>query len=802
MKVNSAGKISALLLSLLFLIPTLSESKDWVYYNSSNSVMDIALSNNFLWTLTTTGIIRRDINSNSAESIYVPWKITSINANGDKVLAIADGSLLKYDGTSFVDHELTSEHPEFTGITSMAIEMSGVEWFLTSEGVSRYDGDILRTYTTDNDLYFNVSSSITTGEDGIVWKVTHYSLRAYKPAINTTDIPRHANKITGSPPYGAEVSMFNGETWEIIRNFEPIDGGYTIKPAMGPENKLYMYVSTIYDDNNGSILTYGGSTWNTITLGNFPHAVVHSMDIDIETNKAIFGFDNYLQASGVAAYDLATNPAREIELGLTGFSVRKCLFGPDNKLWAVTDESFFCYENGDWIQLNMPSFAGTTVTSYIEDSEGSVWFGTRTGVSRIKNGFVDSFYSEDFGLNEHILKVTLDKNGKVWIVTSDGIARYENGQWISYPLPDGENTGFIHFGNSGDIWLNRDTGIYIFDGSLLKQVFNGLILNTVVASDGTVWTVHNHRNDYNALYRFDGHEPIRIPSDGIRLMNFTLSPSGDVWVLDGSYFKAHCYHDGEWITYTQEDGVPFDANAIYFKNDDIWISSEDGGVAGFEVDHWRYYIPRESVPKGLRGMLLFDDGTAWTWGEDGVSKFNGESWEFVRDAFGLTYNYTYQGTLAPDGSIWFATQKGLMKRFEDEWISVTDPDIGYSSGLLFDSSNTLWFIAQNIGVASYSDNPVYIHDNSLNPDTFSLIGNYPNPFNPSTTISFTLPETDHAKLSVYSITGQMIANLVDERLSRGNHKINFDAKGLPSGAYFYRLVTGSGVKTGKILLLR
>ena len=86
------------------------------------------------------------------------------------------------------------------------------------------------------------------------------------------------------------------------------------------------------------------------------------------------------------------------------------------------------------------------------------------------------------------------------------------------------------------------------------------------------------------------------------------------------------------------------------------------------------------------------------------------------------------------------------------------------------------------------------------PTNFAL-ANYPNPFNPTTTIQFDLPESGHAELVVYNSLGQQVANLVSEYKNAGTYQIMFDASELTSGIYFSRLTFGNQIKTSKLLLL-
>lgn len=88
------------------------------------------------------------------------------------------------------------------------------------------------------------------------------------------------------------------------------------------------------------------------------------------------------------------------------------------------------------------------------------------------------------------------------------------------------------------------------------------------------------------------------------------------------------------------------------------------------------------------------------------------------------------------------------------------------------------------------------------PTVFSLSQNYPNPFNPITIIEFGLPQASHISLEVFNMIGQRVEVLVNEQRSAGIHKINFDASGLSSGIYIYRLVSGEFMQTRKLTVIK
>ncbi|MBS4027807.1 MAG: T9SS type A sorting domain-containing protein [Ignavibacteriales bacterium] len=91
---------------------------------------------------------------------------------------------------------------------------------------------------------------------------------------------------------------------------------------------------------------------------------------------------------------------------------------------------------------------------------------------------------------------------------------------------------------------------------------------------------------------------------------------------------------------------------------------------------------------------------------------------------------------------------------------------------------------------------------------FALLQNYPNPFNPTTTIKYAVPQSGFVSLVVYDVLGKEVATLLkNEQMEIGEHEIQFDASGLTSGVYFYRLtVSQDGIlrytATNKLLLMK
>jgi len=111
---------------------------------------------------------------------------------------------------------------------------------------------------------------------------------------------------------------------------------------------------------------------------------------------------------------------------------------------------------------------------------------------------------------------------------------------------------------------------------------------------------------------------------------------------------------------------------------------------------------------------------------------------------------------------------------------------------------------QTPGVWNYTfvgDNTVSIGDVET-PANYSLSNNYPNPFNPSTMISYEIPTTEQVRLSVYNVLGQEVMVLVNDVQTAGAHNVQFQAGTLASGIYMYRLEAGSFTSTHKMILMK
>lgn len=92
--------------------------------------------------------------------------------------------------------------------------------------------------------------------------------------------------------------------------------------------------------------------------------------------------------------------------------------------------------------------------------------------------------------------------------------------------------------------------------------------------------------------------------------------------------------------------------------------------------------------------------------------------------------------------------------------------------------------------------------NSSLPTSFSLSQNYPNPFNPTTKINYTVPFDSKVTISIYSITGELVMDLVNDFVSAGSYSVDFNGSNLASGMYIYKMTAGNFTQTNKMMLMK
>jgi hypothetical protein len=186
-----------------------------------------------------------------------------------------------------------------------------------------------------------------------------------------------------------------------------------------------------------------------------------------------------------------------------------------------------------------------------------------------------------------------------------------------------------------------------------------------------------------------------------------------------------------------------------------------------------------------------DKGNTWV---ENTSGLTGLYERNIRSMLLLSNDVIYIATLAgvffstDDGNSWHAQNAGLAN-------TTANSIAGDSRGFLY--------VGTNSGVFRSNQSVTSVRLPSRNSSLgFSLSNNYPNPFNPSTTIEFSVPHATFVTLKIYNTMGQEVSTLVSQNLKAGVHKTRWDTNAVSSGVYFYRLQTVDEVITKKMALVQ
>ena len=231
--------------------------------------------------------------------------------------------------------------------------------------------------------------------------------------------------------------------------------------------------------------------------------------------------------------------------------------------------------------------------------------------------------------------------------------------------------------------------------------------------------------------------------------------------------------------------------------DAISVSTDDGsswksiGLNGYVVNSVMIGLYNKLFAGCFYGYGLFsstDQGKTWVPPELNNNNILSLTINKSGDLFaGTDANGVYES--ADNGNTWVQVDSNL-----------TDLDI---LSLAVDNNGVLFAGTGSDGVFKTGNAPTAVKNTKTNlPTTYSLSQNYPNPFNPSTVISYQLSESSNVTLKVYDILGREIKTLVNQRQNAGAYHVSFDATGLSSGVYFYRIVAGNFSETKKLLLIK
>ena len=503
--------------------------------------------------------------------------------------------------------------------------------------------------------------------------------------------------------------------------------------------------------------------------------------------------------------------------GLTTTDVYSLDLNPGGDLFAATRGGgvFRSTDNGThWTAVNN----GITYLfmSYLEITQGVIYAGSYGGL----------FRSTD--------------NGDSWTQTANGLT---NGQVLSVlAYPDGfviagtmSGTGVFRSTDGGDNWTQSNNGLHA--STIASMAANAGTQSFAADQNTGIFRSTNNGTTWNMAYN-DGHSGFvrrvlltqsgfayaTVSSGVIRSTN-----SGSSWyqVLTGSSIRDVAVAGNGTIVaagdglYRSTDvgltwSIDFGGSPFYTlgiaPNGTIFagtrpsgntriVRSTDNGASWEEVRSGSGYFV-ESIAFNSVGHVLATDGSQGTILR---STDNGGTWTPLSVA-GAT-SEVRAIVASTDQDIYCATRDGVYRSTDngDLWSILSNDGLVITDVKALSIDADGYILAGTVGGGVFRTTaPVtdVQQTGSVVPLSFSLEQNYPNPFNPRTTIEFSVPQSGNVHLGVFNVLGQEVATLVSEYVQSGKHQASWDATGVASGVYFYRLQAGGFVQSRKLVLLK
>ncbi len=663
--------------------------------------------------------------------------------------------------------------------------------------------------------FVNENTGFAVGNDFTAIKSTNGGMNWFSINSNFDSVPSGVilnNALTS-------VFFINSETGFIGGNnlFKTTDGGnrwvYLNAPFTPITSVFFTGNTNGFVSGNGIAKTSdGGYTWSVLNTG-IPGSGSYET-INFPSNDT-----GYVSRYGIPSILLKTSNG-----GITwsiAYSINqlKHFYGiefPENNTGYVSpyDAGYIMKTtNGgnSWTDLLYTSYivstSFTSVSTGYAYGENGAFYSTRNGGVNWSYSHIEHWASIDFASDT--TGYLVGRFGLVWKTTNSGtswdtIPRLINNlnsvNFIS------ENSGFVA-GNSGTLLKTTNGGInwmnissdFNYDFNYIKffDEYTGYLSENIIlkTTDGGIsWDSVAY---YNSTYKVQFLNPDTgfVGSSGTI---YKTVDGGKSWTLRGVPGMAASYRSIHFFDYN--NGVVMFAYGNQPPMVSIYKTTDSG-------ENWILMIQFQSngnFGENVRGISFLSEQNGYLYGPAGFYKTadGGYSWQniFGFPVTNTPYFYNLNiGYLAFLNDLYKTTNSGFtwnrihtLSQSTNTYF-FTSLNTGYTVGILGAILKTT-----NGGGLIVGVNNVY---NNI-PPRFSLEQNYPNPFNPITKITFSLPQNADVKLIVYDLLGREVRSIVNEQLSPGKYTYDFDGSNLPSGVYYYKLITDDFSETRKMVLLK
>jgi len=561
------------------------------------------------------------------------------------------GGLVRFDGVRFVVFDTSTDGIRSARARRLHEDAHGTLWAGTDDGmVIRYRDGRFRTYGRRDGLPFAAAHDVDDDAQGHLWIAWGASLTrldgerfiSYGPEHFSPQVLTHAGVVR------------TGETPTYPRRWWGQD-------AAG----VHVLVS-------GRVHTYG---YDTV----LPRET-EVTGVDVDANRTA-----WMHTSGSGLVRIGNDGKRAViarEALPPGGTIRILMEDRDGFLWVVArDYTLHRIKDRTRSAIQIP--AGVA----LEDREGSLWFGTVSGLFRLRRTTV-TVQGEREGLSSNFVYSILQaRGGAIWIGTwGGGLNRSEGARLTPFRYADGLPSDLItaiYEDRSGRLWAGTTAGLSYFDGSrfVAHHDEHGWLREAV-------WAIQEDRErrfwfgtDKGLVKLENGRYTRYTVDDGLsddRVRALLEDRTGALWV--GAYSGLTRMHAGRVTTYSGQDGlVGNNIRAIYEDVDGVvWIGTYDGGLYRIEHERLTRYTRKEGLhDNGVFQILEDHDGNLWMGSNRGISRVNRA--ELNAFAAGRTRTITPvvvgtkdglstlecnggrqpAGLKTADGRLWFPTMGGV-----------------------------------------------------------------------------------------------------------------------------------------------
>ena len=730
-------------------------------YPNGNMVQDIVIQGDYAWAATYGSLVRWDKRDGSyiqftTKNGLVSNNVTDLALSDDGKLWIATTQGVNvYDGQGF-----TTLTPENSGLMnsrvfSVAQSDEGVLWFGTEDGISKFDGNSWESYPLNvkigDWLELGRVSEVVIDSNEVVWAI----------------IWNYDNSSTITRQY---LSSFDGTAWTI---YNGPDGSLKALNVVdiAVDNNNILWAATYGNDLQGPVYTYDGTSWTDTGVEN-------ANDIDVADDGTVY----------LARGDY-TSPT----------------------MTRKDDQVITAFDGSSYIDINTAELLGAPVSTNLNvfaDEPGTFWFwasfGSRAYILYYYDGEQAHQRSTIGPLSYTANEMIVDTSNTKWLATAFGLSRFDGFQWenILFDVKSGEanpnnapyNLGWAN--NIKDIAIDHDGIIWVATRLGVRKF------------DGAEWQLYNYYTTDHVEQLFEADHVV-VDSNNVK------------WIINRR--RLYRYDDESWsvlsigeIEYNHIWSMEIDHDDVLWLGLFVDEDSELSRVVSFDGTNWTYYDEDNSPIKGnLVRIAIADDNTKWIATNEGYYSFDGSSWTSYEEIKKAKYPNLQPSDILidNDGIVWICVS-GYLHSFDG---NVWDDHGGERYGHLhtqfvIDQTDEMWIVSSaGAGGSTTSVNKeairTVIEEIESVPSTLAINGNYPNPFNPRTTIDFSMNESGFTTIMIYNIMGQKVRTLESGYLNPGLHKTVWDGrddfgKAVSSGVYICRLKTGEQVAAKQMMLMK